>query len=143
MSFWDSSAIIPLLVAEPLTDQVEVWGRTAVPMTVWWATDIECASSLSRLLREGTLGVFEFDDAMARLEALGASCFQIHPSEEIKVTARRLLRIHPLRAADALQLAAAQTWAGWPVQSQAFVTLDRRLGEAARSEGFRVLGLEG
>ncbi len=32
---------------------------------------------------------------------------EIDPSDEIRETAARFLRVHPLRAADALQLAAA------------------------------------
>jgi len=56
------------------------------------------------------------------------------PSDE----ARRLLRIHAVRAADALQLAAASVRAG-PVTGAEFVTLDERLALAARLEGFRIL----
>jgi predicted nucleic acid-binding protein len=49
-----------------------------------------------------------------------------------------LLRVHVLKAADALQLAAARVWAG-DVADGELVTLDERLALAARLEGFRVL----
>jgi hypothetical protein len=47
----------------------------------------------------------------------------------------RLLRVHPLRAAGALQLAAALEWAGAPPDGE-LVTFDERLREAAVREGF-------
>ncbi|MCC6765885.1 MAG: hypothetical protein IT293_14605 [Deltaproteobacteria bacterium] len=53
--------------------------------------------------------------------------------------ARRLLAVHPLRAADALQLAAALVACDERPDVLAFVTLDGRLGDAARREGFDVL----
>jgi len=46
-----------------------------------------------------------------------------------------LLRIHPLRAADSLQLAAALTVAEQEPSSLSFVCLDQRLAEAAIREG--------
>ncbi len=53
--------------------------------------------------------------------------------------AGRLLRLHPLRAADALQLAAAIIACEHQPESLPLVTLDQRLAEAARREGFAVL----
>ncbi|HSJ25022.1 MAG TPA: hypothetical protein VK929_10160 [Longimicrobiales bacterium] len=58
--------------------------------------------------------------------------------EHVRTTAMRLLRTHPLRAADALQLAAALAWAPAPA-GDVFVTLDERLATAATLEGFTVL----
>jgi hypothetical protein len=46
------------------------------------------------------------------------------------------LRVHPLRAADALQLAAAFVAAERRPSSLEIVTLDQRLAAAARKEGF-------
>lgn len=50
----------------------------------------------------------------------------------------RLLRVHALRAGDALQLAAALVWTGGSREG-ALVTLDERMGLAARLEGLEVL----
>jgi hypothetical protein len=55
---------------------------------------------------------------------------------EIKMTARRLLRVHPLRAADALQLAAAFVASERRPPTLEFVCLADRLNDAARREGF-------
>jgi hypothetical protein len=53
--------------------------------------------------------------------------------------ARRLLAAHPLRAADALQLAAALVACDERSDMLAFVTLDDRLAKAARRGGFVVV----
>lgn len=47
-----------------------------------------------------------------------------------------MLRVHPLRAADAAQLAAAFVAAERHPSSLEFVILDMRLAAAARKEGF-------
>jgi hypothetical protein len=44
---------------------------------------------------------------MVRLDALDRQWLVVSPSQVILSRAERLLRIHPLRAADAMQLAAA------------------------------------
>jgi predicted nucleic acid-binding protein len=58
--------------------------------------------------------------------------------EPVKSLAARLLRLHPLRAFDALQLAAALHWAEGHPQERALHTLDGRLALAAEREGFVV-----
>lgn len=77
--------------------------------------------------------------AIARLDALTRAFDQVLAVQQVRVTAQRLLRSHQLRAADALQLAAAiEASAGVP-STLAFVRLDARLGDAARREGFVVI----
>ncbi len=61
---------------------------------------------------------------------------QIDPSDEIRASARRFLRMHPLRATDALQLAAALIAAERRPSTLTVVTLDDRLRDAAGREGF-------
>lgn len=58
---------------------------------------------------------------------------------EANELAHRLLRVHPLRAADALQLAAATIAAERRPPTLTFVTLDDRLRAAADREGFRIV----
>ena len=52
-----------------------------------------------------------------------------------------MLRVHALRAADALQLAAALLASDEEPAGLDIVTLDSRLADAARREGFRVSGV--
>jgi uncharacterized protein len=79
--------------------------------------------------------------ALNRLAALAAGWHEIDPSDAIREAAARFLRVHPLRAADALQLAAAFLAAERRPASLEIATLDDRLAAAARKEGFAVIDL--
>lgn len=141
MKFWDSSALVPLFAAEPGTRAVQaLYGRDP-EVVVWWGTLVECASAIARLERDRALAPADAVESFSRLDALAPSWMQIDPSDEIREAARRLLRVHPLRAADALQLAAALVAAERRPPTLAFVTLDERLREAAGKEGFLVVDL--
>jgi uncharacterized protein len=136
MTFWDSSALVPLLAAEPSTPHVRAHYLGDAEVVVWWGTPVECASAIARLERDQALLPADADTAFSRLDALAPSWLQVEPSDEVREVARRLLRVHPLRAADALQLAAAFIAAERRPSTLAFVTLDERLRAAASKEGF-------
>jgi predicted nucleic acid-binding protein len=105
------------------------------------ASAVECVSALARLERDGALDPAAMTLALQRLHKLSAGWHEIDPSDEIRETAARFLRVHPLRAADALQLAAAFAAAERRPASLEIVTLDERLANAASKEGFTVLNL--
>lgn len=111
-------------------------------MLVWWATEIEAASAISRMERAGDLGETPADRGLARLDKLAADWHEVEPGDSVRRIARRLVRTHPLRAADALQLAAAIVGAEGDPSSLPFVSIDDRLNDAARREGFPVTGPE-
>lgn len=138
MKFWDSSAIVPLCVEETATDRALALVHEDPEVAIWWATPVECASALARLEREAALTPADAADAFRRLDLLARSWFEIEPHDELREVARRLLRVHPLRAADALQLAAAYLAAERRPPTLEVVTLDERLRHAALKEGFRV-----
>ena len=104
-------------------------------MVVWWGSSIECASAIARLHRERHLTDQDERSATETLAVLRRSWFEVQPGESIREQTFRLLRLHPLRAPDALQLAAALEWSGAPV-SGIFTCFDDRLRIAARREGF-------
>ena len=79
-------------------------------MAVWWATPVEMRSAFERLLRMGQLTPSEYADAGTRLEKLRRGWRELQPSEALRAQAETFLMSHPLKAADALQLAAALTW---------------------------------
>jgi len=141
MRFWDASAIVPLVLAEPTTKAVQAVAAKDPVMLVWWATEVECASALTRLEREGALDEQAMTQAMARLAQLASGWHEVDPSDSVREAAVRFLRVHPLRAADALQLAAAYIAAERRPSSLQVVTLDDRLAIAARKEGFAMVGL--
>ncbi len=136
MKFWDALAVVPLLVAEPTTRRVQALARRDPDMLVWWGTEVECASALARLERAAALDAAGVARAFDRLKRLADGWHEIEPSEIVRDSALRFLRVHPLRAADALQLAAAFIAAERHPASLQVVTLDERLADAARKEGF-------
>ncbi len=107
-------------------------------MAVWWGSAVECASAIARLHREGVLTAAAEREARNLLSELSAAWFEIQPGQSLREQAMRLLRLHPLRAADALQLAAAIEWSGGAPDAL-FATFDERLREAAIREGFEAV----
>lgn len=139
MKFWDASAIVPLLIAEVSTRRLLAMAAEDPTMLVWWGSEVECASALARLEREAAIDANGSVAAFSRLGQLKAAWYEIDPSDAVRETAARFLRVHPLRAADALQLAAAFAAAeGRPVSLE-LISLDDRLCMAARKEGFAVI----
>jgi predicted nucleic acid-binding protein len=136
MRFWDSSAIIPLCLKEKASEAVKGLMKDDEDIVVWWTTYIECLSALSRRQREGVLTSGDAAKARAVLSALAAAWSEVQPTEMVRVRAERLLSIHPLRAADALQLAAALVWAQETPRGLDFVCLDQNLRESSLKEGF-------
>ena len=139
MRFWDSSAIVPLIVEEPATKDATLWIAEDSEMTVWTLTPIEIVSALERRVREGTLKELEAIAAEDLGLELLKSAHEIAALEPAKGLARRILRTHPLRAADSLQLAAAILWAEGAPEGAVVHTFDHRLGRAALREGFTVI----
>lgn len=116
--------------------------RSDAAVLAWWFARVECESAVSRFEREGLLRRRSANLARGRLDRFAATWQEVQPSEPLRDNARRLLRVHDLRAADALQLAAGVAASeGRPV-TLAFVCLDDRLAGAAEREGFPVLGAD-
>lgn len=139
MKFWDASAIVPLLVVETSSQRLQSILAQDSAMFVWWGSAIECVSALARRERDGALDPPATTLALERLRQLADAWHEIDPSDAVREAAARFLRVHPLRAADALQLAAAFLAAEQRPASLTMVTLDERLATAARKEGFAVI----
>jgi len=137
--FWDTSGIIPLCVEEPMSSVARQLAEIDNAVAVWWGTPVECWSAFARLRRDGVLTEAEEDLTRQLVSKLGSAWLEILPGDEVKNIAGRLLMTHPLRAADAMQLAAALIWSDKTPRGHEFVCLDLRLREAARREGFLVL----
>ncbi len=137
MTFWDSSAVVPLILDEAGTATLDLCVPTA-PMNVWWGTLVEVTSAIVRRERAGTLSPESVVDSMALLSDMASRWNEVPPSGLLRDRARRLLRTHGLRAADGLQLAAALAMAKDNPGSLDFICRDSRLAEAAAREGLRV-----
>ena len=139
MRFWDSSAIVPLCCDQPASRTVLPLLETDDVVVVWWATRVECASALARMERDGTLSELELRPARALLAAISERWSEVNATPAVRDLAEQLVRRHPLRAADALQLAAALVWRPGSLADAPLVTLDERLRDAALGEGFAAL----
>lgn len=139
MMSWVSSALGPLVITESTTDAVREMLHADETLVVWWGTVLECRSAISRTLREGVLDDRTAEQALAVLKHLAGAWTEVLPGERLRGIAGRILMTHSLRAADALQLAAAVVWADGDESACTFMCQDARLRSAARAEGFTVL----
>jgi predicted nucleic acid-binding protein len=108
-------------------------------MVLWWTTPTECAAALARIDAEDHVEKAALDKGKRILQFFLSSATEVHPTMDVRLSAEHLLSKHPLRAADALQLAAALSWRDSHTAGASFVCLDGRLRQAAGLEGFRVL----
>jgi predicted nucleic acid-binding protein len=136
--FWDTSAIIPLLSDEDTTDTMKVLLGYDPRIVIWAFTPIEVASALWRKQRARRDDVSRVA-AERRLAALAATWTYVNDFETVLRQAHETVARHALKAADALQLAAALVRRTGHPSSLPFVSLDRDLIVAARTEGFTVL----
>lgn len=139
MTFWDSSALLALLAEESSRSDLQPILDDNPGMTIWWSTTVELVSGVCRRQRDGALSDREASLLFAKIEQLALEADQVEPTDQVRTAATRVLRVHTLRAADALQLAAALVLTDHNPAGVGFVCLDKRLAEAATREGFRVL----
>ena len=138
MKFWDSSALLPLIVPELRTGECLHLAQTDPEIAYWWGTPIEIASALARRNREGILLASDMAAARRQMNLMLQACTEVTPSEQVRNLTFQLLRQHPLRAADSTQLAAAMVLFGTSSAVIEFVCLDDRLRAAALAEGVSV-----
>ena len=139
MRYWDSSALVSLFVAQASTPEVrDLYSRDPGVVT-WTLSEVEILSALCRLAREWAMGQNDFDLSVRHLADLWKAVDAVTAFDAVKTRARRLLKTHALRAADALQLGAALVCASDEPSQWSFVCLDDQLAGAARREGFAVL----
>jgi predicted nucleic acid-binding protein len=137
--FWHASAIVPLLLVDDASDEMQGVLRGDNDMMVWWGSPVEVLSALARAERSHAVASADADVARRALRGLADRWNEVQPSDEVRERAGTVLLRHLLRAADALQLAAALTWARGRPPGHSFLTLDARTAEAARREGFDLI----
>ena len=140
MRYWDSSALVPLLIYELASERLQRIYRADPGVSAWTLTPVEIASALARKSRGG-LDASSIAEAHDRLGKLRKNWSDVADVPRVRDRAMRLVDTHPLTAADALQLAAALVATEERPQAMGFVTLDAVLAEAARREGFAVEGM--
>ncbi len=136
MRFWDSSALVPLVVEEPGSAAYRRVLRQDDRVAIWILTRVEIVCALRRKARDGDLDPGPLTDSLRRMQRLATSWTEIEQVGVVRDHAERLVAVHPLRSADALQLGAALAMAQGRPRGRSFVTGDSRLAAAAEAEGF-------
>ena len=140
MSFWDTSALVSLILFQHDAERLAVIVEgDDDPLVLWWGTGLEAVSAVVRLVRAGEIDDGRAERALQQIGNAVGSASEVPPTEAVRAEAHRAIRVHALTAADALQLASALVWTDHTPSGVGFVCLDRRLCEAARREGFDIL----
>lgn len=143
MRFWDASALVGLVLDDDaFGNQARNWLREDPDIAAWCLSPAEVWSPVARRRRAGHLRSPEMREARQRLADLSSTWLDIDDVPAVRQRAFRLLEVHGLRAADALQLAAALLFVEDRPDRTGFVTMDSQLGAAADAEGFTVIGAE-
>jgi predicted nucleic acid-binding protein len=138
MRFWDTSALIPLMLEEAESGRMRQLLAEDGAIAIAPITPLEIASTLWRRQHAGLLRVDEHHDAESIFAELSARWNVVVQTHLVFNAALRLVTRHPLRTLDAMQLGAAMVLSYEPA-CLTLVTLDRDLADAARAEGFEVL----
>jgi predicted nucleic acid-binding protein len=139
MRFWDSSALVPLLILEESSDRVRGLFAIDDEIVASIITPIEVQSALWRRRHHEEIDLDQHTKAEVAFADLSESWSEIDDFFTVREIALDLITRHILRAADAIQLATAIVAAEDDPHSLPFVTLDRDLADAAKAEGFGVL----
>jgi predicted nucleic acid-binding protein len=139
LRFWDTSAIVPLLVEEPHTPRMLVLASDPVARALWWGTPVEVRAALCPRERAREITGQLVHESLHAFRAFAQAAREVSTTLGLRNRAERLVRVHPLRAADSLQLAAALMVADSDLSSVEFVCLDERLRQTATREGLRLL----
>ncbi len=134
MRYWDASALVPLVVAEPRSPLARAWLSDDDHIVTWAWTQTEITSAIERRTRDGTLSREQRRETLRRFDALAESWDEITDVLPVRARANALLARHPLRAADAGQLGAALLIQEQMAGVLTFVCLDSSLAWAAERE---------
>lgn len=92
MSFWDSSALVPLCTNEPRSVLAGRLWKQFPQKFVWWETSVEICSALARLERENLITLQKRLNAEKRLGILEKVWTEIQPATRIRELARTFPR---------------------------------------------------
>jgi predicted nucleic acid-binding protein len=139
MRYWDASAIVPLCVQEDSSARLRALAG-AEPIVTWCLSIVEVKSAIERRARDGSLKPDAREKALAGLRELAEAWTEVATIGPVRERVLRLLAVHALRAADAVQLAAALVVTEDRPTGHSFVSSDGRLCAAAQREGFVAVG---
>ncbi len=138
MSFWDSSALVPLCINEPRSISAGKLWKQFPEKFVWWETSVEISSALARIERENKITAAQRQKAEKRLETLEKIWREIQPFIRVKELARTFPALYGLKAADSMQLASALVWCQEKPKNRDFISGDEKLIKVAETVGFTI-----
>lgn len=100
--------------------------------------EVELVSALARRHREGSISAEALESLLKRSAEELAGAVLVQMNDAVLSRARALLLRHPLRTADAMQLASCLELRDLLQQPVQFLAFDQRLNEAAAREGLRL-----
>ena len=136
IAYFETSALVKLLVAEPETPAAEVLWDEAAGLVTSLLTYAECRAALAAAARAGRLTRSGLRAARAELERRWRQFVRVEVGESVARAAGDLAEHHALRAYDAVHLASALEAARGG--SLLFVSFDQTLLGAARGSGLAV-----
>jgi uncharacterized protein len=136
VKFWDTSALVPLVLEEKKSRAMRQLMISDVNAVVSFITLVELQSAIARRLEDDEIETRQV--ALEFLSVLQSGWTVADDYAPIIADARRLVSVHALRSGDAIQLASVHSVRRGGTRME-FVTLDEDLKAAARAEGFPVL----
>lgn len=103
----DTSAVVPILIAEPTTDTCRRIWDDADRRVSSRLTYVEAAAALAMAERQGRISAEEYDDAWSNFVEIWPDVDVVDLAEGLAATAAELARSLALRAYDAVHCAAA------------------------------------
>jgi uncharacterized protein with PIN domain len=140
LRFWDTSALIPLIVEERSSRHFRDLVREDRKIVVWTLSRVEILGTLARKRREDELSPEGFTTASNRLDAAWTRWGHVFDIDAVRERAERLVVDEAISSADALQLGSALLAFDDKPRNRGFVVVDAGLARVARREGFTVFG---
>jgi uncharacterized protein len=110
-------------------------------MLVWWGSQLECVSALTRLERAVALDAKAVATSFERLKQLADSWHELKPGGIVRESAVRFLRVSFVGGSRCSTTCGCLRRSRARPPSLQFVTLDERLAGAARQEGFELVDI--
>ena len=107
IAYFDTSAVIPLLVDEPASEAVEEMWKAASRVVTVRLLYPEARAALARAFREGRLTSRHHRLTVAALERLDSQLDHVEITADLAMRAGELAEAEALRGYDAVHLAAA------------------------------------
>ena len=135
IAYFDTSAVIPLLIGEPSSATcVRMWNEAARSVSVRLLYP-EARAALARAERMGRITKRQHEVAVAELETIITEIDHVEVTAQLARNAGDLAQVHQLRGYDAVHLAAAMAALDAEL---VLVTGDNYLAGAARAQGLPV-----